>query len=217
MDKSGRKTRRNPITKYKGFVIIQVTEIEYYKSIYGTGYSNYPKRESVHYDFCKEGDEKRPTQHYEVWADNLAECKECIDKFLEDDTLYFTAEERNKYVYKPNEKCKWAYGYESLMKVMREHQKADKRIKLLLEDRLDDANFHTEAGLLNEEKYEELEKWAADTYQFNEKFEVYTHTKRKAIKDPEKLAKAIKDAISKALADAGINDTELEVKFIKDW
>jgi ribosomal protein L22 len=103
------------------------------------------------------------------------------------------------------------------MKVMREHQKADKRIKLLLEDRLVNANFNTEAGLLNEEKYEELEKWAADTYQFNEKFEVYTHTKRKAIKDPEKLAKAIKDAISKALADAGINDTELEVKFIKDW
>lgn len=32
--RSGHKTSRNPMTKYKGFTIIQVTEIEYERSIF---------------------------------------------------------------------------------------------------------------------------------------------------------------------------------------
>ena len=147
--RSGHKTSRNPMTTYLGFYIIQVTEIEYARSIFDpTRFSDWPKSKEVHYDFCKIGDEKKPSKHYGAWASNVNECKECIRNFIKDDSIYFTAEERKKYVYDPNHKCDWRYGYESLMKIMREHQKADKRMKILIEDRLTDANFHSACSYL---------------------------------------------------------------------
>lgn len=104
--RSGHKTSREPLEIYNGYRIIKVTEIEYERSIFDSlRYSRWPKSKKVHYDFCKEGNEKKPSQHYGVCASNLAECKECIDNFIKDDSIYFTAEEREKYVYKPNKKC----------------------------------------------------------------------------------------------------------------
>ena len=216
--RSGRKTSRNKMTTYKGFDIIQVTIIEYYKPSYSQYYTNIPnKKPEVHYDFCKEGESNRPSQAYEVWAKDVAKCKECIDNFIEDDTLYFTSEEREKYVYKPNHKCQWAYNYDSLMKIMREHQKADRRVKRLLEDRLEDANFHSWCGLLGEEKYDEYEKLAASELKLNEKFEVYTHTMRKRIKDPKRFEEGLKKVIEDYLVSQGVKDTSAEVKFCEEW
>jgi hypothetical protein len=183
--RSGHKTSRTPLEVYNGYHIIKVTEIEYERSIFDTlRYSHWPKSIEVHYDFCKEGNEKKPSQHYVAWASNIKECKECIDNFIKDDSIYFTAEEREKYVYRPNRKCDWGYGYNSLMKLLKEHQKADKRIKILLQDRLVDANFHTEASLLSKGKYDEFIELVRKTYKFKEKFEVYTATECKRIKDP---------------------------------
>lgn len=216
--RSGHKTSRSQVTTYKGFSIIQVTEIEYERSIFDPSrFSNWPKRKEVHYDFCKEGNEKRPSQHYGAWASKISECMECIDNFIKDDSIYFTEEEREKYVRRPNSKCDWSYGYDSLMKIMREHQKADKRMKILLEDRLGDANFRAEAGFLKDEDYEGFENFVADNFKFNEKFEVYTHTKRKAIKDPKALEMVIKSAIDEALLRYGIKETSVEVKFCEEW
>lgn len=216
--RSGKKTSRNRVTNYKGFDIIQVTEIRYHKSIWGDGYDrHWIDKKETHYDFCKEGNDTKPSQAYECWASNIAECKECIDNFIKDDSIYFTAEERQKYVKKPNEKCDYGYGYDSLMKIMREHQKADKRMKILLEDRLTDANFHSACGYLKDEDYEGFEKFVADDCKFNEKFEVYTHTKRKAIKDPKALEMVIKSAIDEALLCYGIKETSVEVKYCEVW
>lgn len=216
--RSGHKTSRTPLEVYNGYRIIRVTEIEYERSIFDSSrYSNYPKSKEIHYDFCKEGNEKKPSQHYGSWASNIKECKECIDNFIKDDSIYFTAEEREKYVYRPNKKCDCFYGYDSLMKLMREHQKADKRIKILLEDRLVDANFHWACHYLCVCDYNGFEEYCAKTFPFNEKFEVYTHTMRKAIKDPMALEDGLNKVISDYLASQGIKDTSVEVKFCEEW
>ena len=216
--RSGRKTSRLAMDLHRGYRVIKVTEITYARNIFDPSrFSDWVDKKEVHFTFCKEGNEKRPSQDYNAWAKTIAECKECIDKFIEDDSLYFTDEEREKYVRKPNHKCDYAYGYESLMKLMREHQKADKRMKVLLEDRLVDANFHSWAGLLKEQKYDEYEELAAKELQFHEKFEVYTSTMRKAIKDPKGLTEGLNKVISDYLASQGIKDTSVEVKFCEEW
>ena len=216
--RSGHKTSREIKETYNGYSIIKVTEIEYERSIFDPSrYSSWPKNKNVHFDFCKEGNEKKPSQHYRAWAKNVAECKECIDKFIEDNSLYFTAEEREKYVYKPNKKCDYAYGYDSLMKLLKEHQKADKRMKILIEDRLTDANFHSESGLLSEGKYDEFIELVRKTYKFREKFEVYTATECKRIKDPKKFEEGLAKVIADYLASQGVKNTSVKVQFCKEW
>ena len=216
--RSGHKTSREPLDIYNGYRIIKVTEIEYERSIFDPSrYSNWPKSREVHYDFCKEGNEKKPSKHYEAWASNIKECKECIDNFIKDDSIYFTAEERQKYVKRPNIKCDYAYGYDSLMKLLKEYQKADKRIKILLKDRLVDANFHSEAGLLAKGDYEGYTKLVRKEYKFREKFEVYTETECKRIKDPKQFEKGLAKVIGDYLASQGIKDTSVNVEFIEDW
>ena len=216
--RSGHKTSRTPITNHKGFTIIKVTEIEYERSIFDPSrYSDWPKSKEVHYDFCKEGNEKKPSQHYGAWASKIIECMECIDNFIKDDSIYFTAEEREKYVYKPNKKCDYRYGYDSLMKLLKEHQKADKRIKILLEDRLVDANFRSEAGLLAKGDYEGYIELVRKTYKFSEKFEVYTETECKCIKNPKQFEDGLAKVISDYLASQGVKDTSVNVRFIENW
>jgi hypothetical protein len=216
--RSGHKTSREPLDIYNGYRIIKVTEIEYERSIFDPSrYSSWPKNKEVHFDFCKEGNEKKPSQHYGAWASNIKECKECIDNFIKDNSIYFTAEEREKYVYKPNRKCHWGYGYNSLMKLLKEHQKADKRMKILIEDRLTDANFHSESGLLSEGKYDEFIEWVRKKFKFCEKFEVYTETEGKRIKDPKQFEKGLAKVIGDYLASQGIKDTSVNVRFIEDW
>jgi hypothetical protein len=100
---------------------------------------------------------------------------------------------------------------------MREHQKASKRIKILLEDRLEDANFHTECGYLANHDYEGFEKLVTKDYTFKEKFEVYTMTQRKRIKDPKSLEEGLNKAIEDYLASQGIKDTSVKVKFCEEW
>ena len=216
--RSGHKTSREPLDIYNGYRIIKVTEIEYERSIFDPSrYSSYPKRIEVHYDFCKEGNEKKPSQHYGAWASNIKECKECIDNFIKDDSIYFTHEEREKYVYKPNHKCDYRYGYDSLMKLLKEHQKASKRMKILIEDRLTDANFHTESGLLSEGDYERFVALVREEYKFREKFEVFTYTECKCIKDPKRFEEGLGNVIEAYLKSQGVEDTMARVKFIEDW
>jgi len=216
--RSGHKTSREPLDIYNGYRIIKVTDIEYERSIFDPSrYSDWPKSKMVHFDFCKVGNEKRPSQHYGTWASNISECKERIDRFIKDDTLFFTAEEREKYVYKPNRKCSWAYGYDSLMKLLKDHQKADKRMKILIEDRLTDANFHSESGLLARGDYEGYIELVRKTFKFREKFEVMTETECKRIKDPKRFEEGLAKVIGDYLASQGVKDTTVNVRFIEDW
>ena len=216
--RSGHTTTRNVMESYNGFTIIKVTNIEHERDIFNPSrYSKWPKSREVHYDFCKDGNENKPSQHYEAWAKNVSECKKCIDDFINDDSTYFTAEEREKYVYKPNKKCSWAYGYTSLMKLLKEHQQASKRMKILIEDRLTDANFHTESSLLSDGNYDKFVEHVKNTYKFREKFEIYTETECKRIKDPKQFEEGLAKVIEDYLTAQGVNDTTAKVQFIENW
>ena len=103
------------------------------------------------------------------------------------------------------------------MKLLKEHQKADKRMKILIEDRLTDANFRSESGLLSEGKYDEFVDLVRKTYKFREKFEVITETECKRIKDPKQFENGLAKVIGDYLASQGIKDTSVNVKFIEDW
>jgi predicted DNA binding CopG/RHH family protein len=103
------------------------------------------------------------------------------------------------------------------MKLLKEHQKADKRIKILLEDRLVDANFHSEAGLLANGDYEGYIELVRKTYKFREKFEVMTETECQRIKDPKQFEDGLAKVISDYLASQGIKDTSVNVRFIENW
>jgi len=222
--RSGKETNRKPVMRYNGFYIIQVTKIEYHRSLWNHEYfdKNWIDKKEVYYNFCKEGDEKCPSKDYQVGAKNVADCKEAIDKFLNGDNkgngdIYYTHEEYQKYVKKPNVKCDYGYGYDDLMKIMRQHQKADKRMKWFLEERLHDANFHSEGDILSTCDYAKFEEYVTKTNPFKEKFEVYTKTLKKCIKDPQTLVDGMNKAIADYLASQGIKDTSVKVKFCEEW
>jgi hypothetical protein len=222
--RSGRETKRHPLEVYKGFRIIKTEHITYHRSLWdNTRFDkNWIDRKEVYFNFCKEGEEKYPSKDYQVGAKNVAECQEAIDKFLSGDSkdngdIYYTHEEFQKYVKKPNEKCDYAYGYDSLMKLMRQHQKADKRMQWFLEERLHDANFHTEGDILSTCDYAKFEEYVTNTNPFKEKFEVCTKTLKKRIKDPQTLVEGMNKVIADYLASQGIKDTSVNVRFIENW
>ena len=214
--RSGITTQRRVVETYKGFSIIKLKVINWYKSSSGY-YYDFPEKVNIYYSFCKEGEETRPSQAYSCNANNIDECKKCIDAFIKDDCLYFTDEERNKYVYGPNRKCNWAYGYNSLMKIMREHKKAAKRMKHLLEDRLTDANFHSECGFLSEEDYDGFTNFVRKNFKFREKFEIITETECKRINNPKQFEDGLAKVIEDYLVSQGVKDTSVKAKFIEDW
>ena len=120
---------------YKGFSIISVLAVHHWWNQWDRRYEmsrQYETKRETYYEFCKEGDENRPAQAYKVhpYPTTVEATKEAIDKMISGEVIYFTDAEREKYVYSPNRKCDWGYGYESLMKILKEHKKADKRMKL---------------------------------------------------------------------------------------
>ena len=209
MNKNGISVKRSTCGNYRGYTIIKetITEHDYFLGLYRSWGT-----QSVNYTFCAEGDEKRPSKHYIVnGAKTIKAAKDCIDKMLDEDAIYFTEEERQKYVWRPNKKCEWAYGYTSLMKIMRDHQKADKRIKMLLEDRLVDANFHTEAGMLSECDYKGFEDYVTRTYPFSNEMKLVIKTQRKPLKDVDFVLEELKSVIANYLKENGI-DGEVKIK-----
>lgn len=150
---SGRLTQKRVMETYKGFSIIsfKITEYWYLGGYYHNIYFKY--------QFCKEGEENRTSQYYSTSFDNIEECKKAIDNFILDDCLYFTEEERNKYIYRPNHKYGWGFTKKRLLRLLNDWKKADKRIKILYEDRLTDANFHELCEILCENGYEKAKEW----------------------------------------------------------
>ena len=209
--RSGKTTQRRIVKTHKGFSIIKVKVIEWWKSQFSSGYSNIPNKVEVYYDFCKEGDETKPSQAYECNAKNIAECQECIDNFIKDDCLYYTAAERNKYIYNPNRKNGWGFSYDDLIKLMNAHKKADKRIKRLYEDRLEDANFHSYCGYLADERYDDYIALARKEYQTEFKISI----DRLADKEIELVNDGIADAITAYLKRVGIKNAGVEVGLLK--
>ena len=216
MDKNGVSTERCVINTYKGYTILKITKKKHSRRLYG-GFMPYSYSTEVYYIFCKIGNEKKPSQYYEIGARSVEEVEKRIDEFIEDDTTAFTEGERNKYVDSPNRKCRYEYGYTSFMKIMREHKKSSKRKQVLLEDRLSDANYHHESYLLSEHKYDEYAEYLKDNYKFREKFVVLTETECKRLENPEEVAKELETIINEYFSKKVGNTTTAHVSFIADW
>ena len=216
---SGTKVSRLKVELYKGFDIIKKKTTYYHRSLWRNGYdTSWVDRVETDYTFCKEGESNRPSQEYNTYRiKTIDECKAEIDKFIKDDSLYFTDEEREKYVRRPNHRCRWAYGYDSLMKIVKQHKKSAKRMQVLLEDRLEDANFHYECGMLCEKRYDELVDYITKTYTLREKFEVITHTQKCRIKNPQQFTVGLKKVIEDYFAQQKVGVTTADVKFIENW
>ena len=217
MDKHGKTTSLQVVGEYEGFDIVKVTVKHHYESFYGHYDPYFVCKTESYYTFCKHGENTRPSQFYNVECKSRLECIECITKFLEDDSLYFTEAEREKYIYTPNRKNQWCFNYSSIMALMRQHQKATKRIQVLLEDRLEDANFHGACGLLCKKDYAAFEAWARVNLTLREKFEVYTNTQKTRMKDPKRFEEGLAQAIAAYLATQNVPPTSVEVKFIENW
>ena len=149
--RNGILVQRRLVESYKGFDIVKVIV---------TDYENVDNNDS-YLTFCESGAFNRPSMAYNIYPHpkNVEEVKECIDKFLNDDTLYFTDYEMVKYVYAPNRKYDWSFSKKRLLNLFKKWDKATPRIKILYEDRLTDANFHSECSVLSEEGYEAAVAW----------------------------------------------------------
>lgn len=155
--RSGRLTQRKVVENdYKGFDIVQVTVTEYWKSQFSKYYTNLVDKKYKYFTFCEKGNGNRPSMAYNIYPkpNTIEEAEKCIDKFIEDDTLYFTEGERQKYVYGPNAKNRWGFTKKMLLDLFKKWKNASPRMKLLYEDRLTDANFHSECGVLAVEGYD---------------------------------------------------------------
>ena len=193
---SGRKVSRSKVGEtYKGFSVIRETVKNYhwYGGRYHTDWVDSVER---YYNFCKEGDEKRPSKMFSCSFTKIAEVKEAIDKMLDGSGFYYTEEEYRKYVSKPNHDNDYGFSYKSIMKLMRDYRNAEPRIKRLYEDRLTDVNFHSYCSLLRDEKYSEFEALAAKELTINEKYYVVLMAHRKGLKDPTAAADIIKEALT---------------------
>ena len=160
--RSGKLTQRRVVyNNHKGYDIVQVTIKRYWKPSYQQYYTNIIDKVERYFTFCEHGAGNRPSMEYNLYPEpkTIDEVKECIDKFLEDDTLYFTEGERQKYVYEPNHKNGWGFSKKTLLDLFKKWKKASPRIKLLYEDRLTDANFHSECDVLSTKGYDAAVAW----------------------------------------------------------
>ena len=166
--RSGRLTQRRLVeSDYKGFDIVKVTVTDYWKPPYSQYYTNIVDKKYVYFTFCEHGAANRPSMAFDIYPypKTINEIKENIDKFLKDDTLYFTNGEREKYIYAPNRKNGWGFNKKMLLDLFKKWKNATPRIKLLYEDRLTDANFHSECGVLASEGYDAAVKWLEENWE----------------------------------------------------
>ena len=207
---SGKTTKRIVVEEdYKGFDIIKVKVTKYW--LYAGYYRSTIDKIETYFTFCAHGNSNRPSMEYDTRADTLSEIKEKIDNFIKDDCLYFTEAERNKYVYNPNSKNGWGFSYDDLIKLMNAHKRADKRIKRLYEDRLEDANFHGYCGYLAEGRYDDYIALAKSEYPTQFKVSI-SHLTDKQI---ELVNNGIVGAINAYLESVGIKGNGVEVDVLK--
>ena len=161
--KNGTKVIRTLVCSYKGYSI-------YKEVIKRFGRCNYINEElynnknviseNTYYGVStKHGDFKRLNNRYAYCCYSEDETKSLIDR-IEGGMIVLTEKERHDWVLKPNSDNDWGFNTEMLLAIMRAYKKASPRRRLGYLERLEDANFHTECGYLEEEKYAKFEKAA---------------------------------------------------------
>lgn len=154
------KATRQKVGEYKGFLII--LEIWTFEN-------RFQREVREHYELCKK-DETTPTpwnrakNRLTTWARTIEDIKHIADEILSGKKVVYTDAQRKKYVSNYNSKHGWGFSKQTLLQTMRMHQNGTPEMKLLMEDRLQDANFHDYSGLLATKNYEGFMKLLNEDY-----------------------------------------------------
>jgi hypothetical protein len=161
--KNGTKVIRTLVRSYKGYSIYKevIKHLRRCNYIHEELYDNKNViSESVYYGVStKHGGFKRVSDRYAYCCYSEDEAKSLIDR-IEGGMIVLTEKERHDWVLKPNCDNDWGFNTEMLLAIMRAYKKASPRRRLGYLERLEDANFHTEYGYLEEENYAKFEKAA---------------------------------------------------------
>ena len=155
MDRNGYDTSRKIVTKepYRGYHIIKTTYKKHHWSDISKTFLDSIENTFVEFTFAN-ADDTRPSQETTCVFDSKEDCKNAIDKVVDNGTIYLTKEEVNKWVYTPNRKCGWSYNYKSLANVLKSYKKSNKRRRYGYLVMLENANLGAYSELLMKEEYD---------------------------------------------------------------
>lgn len=149
------------VANHNGILIIH--HIERYYDKWGFARDTYE-----HFELCKpDGTEepwKRANNRLFTYYRTVAEAKRGIEDYLKGGVILYTDAQRNKYVHNYNKKHSWGFTKPMLLTTMRMHKKGDKVMKLLMEERLEDANFHNYCSALADGDYDKFMKFLIEEY-----------------------------------------------------
>lgn len=143
------KTTYAPKGMHRGFIILLVTT---------TWETRFRTDSSCHYQLCKDDSTtlqpwKRGKNRLFTYATDFERIKRIADDIADQKLLVYTDADRAKYVSNYNKRNGWGFSKKDLLSTMRQHKNGNAVMKRLMEDRLEDANFHGYCGDLAENNY----------------------------------------------------------------
>ena len=144
-------TKRKIVDTYKGYPIFQEIT-KYFKQVYW-GF----------YDTSCVKDNSLSSDRYAYCCRSLEQTKELIDR-IEKGEIILTEKERYNWVLHPNSKNGWGFTEQMLLELVKQYKKATPRRRIGYLERLEDANFHYEYGLLEQGKFEELIEFIKESF-----------------------------------------------------
>lgn len=147
------RTTRQKVEEYRGFLII--------RNIWEHSRGHYHVERNVSYSLCKpdETTEKAWNKAYnrlDTWGRTVESIKKVADSILSGERVVYTDEQYQRFVKGYNNKYNFGFNRNRLLATMRTHKNGDKVMKRLMEDRLEDANFHDYCAALCENDYEKF-------------------------------------------------------------
>lgn len=147
-------TKKRFVEAYKDFNIYKKTTCYNKFSPMSREYIDVCERKVIEYIFVNACKDKQPSMFFHQSSSTLNGIKDIIDKYLKNEYIIYTEADYRKYVSLPNRKNKWAFGNESLKKLLKQFKAANNVVRQLLITRLSDANFHSYAGYLENGEYD---------------------------------------------------------------
>ena len=144
------RTEYYPKGRHENIIILQVINITEKR------FGMTERRE--HFELCKDDSTLKPWRkgcnrldtYFRDFESALSLAKDIVNGKRND---IYTDADRAKYISNYNKRNGWGFSKLSLLATMRQHQKGDEKMKRLMEDRLEDANFHGYCADLRENDY----------------------------------------------------------------
>ena len=157
-------TKRKVVDTYKGYPIFKETT-QYFRLAYcGLYDTSRVKDTNIYYGAAtKGGNYSLSSDRYAYYCRSLEQAKGLIDR-IEEGEIILTEKERYDWVLHPNSKNGWGFSKQMLLELIKQYKKATPRRRIGYLERLEDANFHYEYGLLEEGKFEELIEFIKESF-----------------------------------------------------